>query len=472
MAFFHHQEETLDRPRLERLQRRKLGRMLSEVRGSNEFYRRKLGGVRFDAARDPIGQLPLTTRAEIQQDQLDTPPYGTDLTYPLARYTRVHQTSGSAGAPLRWLDTPESWDWFCRCWCVVFHAADLTEADRVLFPFSFGPFIGFWSAFDAATRLGALAVSGGGMTTAARLQAIVDHGITVVCCTPTYALHMADVAEAEGIRLAQSTVRALIVAGEPGGNVPATRMRIESAWGARVFDHAGMTEVGAWGFESAEAPGGLHILETEFIAEVIDPRTADPVDDGTPGELVLTNLGRWGMPLIRYRTGDRVVLMRGECVGGRWFARLERGIEGRVDDMLFIRGNNVFPSAIEGILREFDEVAEFRLSVLSEQAMSGLGIEIEKARRHEGTEARRGDRDDASELARRIESTIRDRLHFRPVVSIVPPGTLPRFEMKSRRVVTIPNGGIAARVAERDPEGDQGGSPKGSVKRGSLEKRS
>jgi len=383
-----------------------------------------LAGASFDAVRDPFHRLPFTTRAEIQQDQLDHPPYGTNLTYPRERYVRLHQTSGSTATPLRWLDTAESWAWFKGCWKGLYKAAQLTREDRLVFPFSFGPFIGFWGGFEAAAELGNLVLAAGGMTTSARLRYLIDNQATVVCCTPTYALHMVEVAEEQGLRLTESPVRALIVAGEPGGNIPAVRARIESSWGARVFDHSGMTEMGAYGFECVEAPGGMHVLETEFIAEVIDPVTTAPLADGKEGELVLTNLGRWGSPLIRYRTGDQVRLIRNRCACGRWFARLEGGILGRVDDMLVVRGNNVFPSAVEGVIREFREVGEFSLVVDRPRSLAELEIRVEPVA---GVEA--------ADLAQRIGDRVRDRLLFRPKVTIVPRGTLPRFEMKARRVV-------------------------------------
>ena len=148
-------------------------------------------------------------------------------------------------------------------------------------------------------------------------------------------------------------------AGEPGAGIPAVRARIEEAWGARAYDHAGMTEMGAYGFECA-AQSGLHVNEAEFIAEVIDPATGAPADEG---ELVLTNLGRLGSPLLRYRTGDRVRAARTPCACGRTFLRLEGGILGRVDDMLIVRGVNVFPSALEGIVRRFPDVDEFVIEV-------------------------------------------------------------------------------------------------------------
>lgn len=417
-------EDRLPREALERLQREKLAGLLAEIRGRNAFYERKLAGVRFDPRTDPLEALPLTTREELQQDQRDHPPYGSNLTYPLGRYVRLHQSSGSQGLPLRWLDTAESWDWFRRCWLRVLRGAGATFEDRVFVPFSFGPFIGFWGAFESAASLGCLTMPGGGMSTSARIRFLMDNAATVVCCTPTYALHMAEVARVEGYPLAASAVRAVIVAGEPGGSVPAVRRQIEDAFGARVYDHAGMTECGAWGFERSEAPGVLLVLESEFIAECVDPQTLRPVPDGQPGELVLTNLGRAGSPVIRYRTGDQVCLRRSPSTAGCWLARAEGGVMGRLDDMLIIRGTNVFPSAIEGILREFAEVAEFRIEVGRREALAELRLVVEL----QPGAAREG-------LSERIGRTVRDRLSLRPVVELVEPGSLPRFELKARRVV-------------------------------------
>lgn len=411
-----------DRATLIRSQRERLGRMLDELRRSNAFYRRKLEGVSFDAQRDPLERLPLTTREEIQRDQADAPPFGTNLTYPPARYCRFHQTSGTQGEPVRWLDTAESWEWWKACWRRVHAAADVTSADRAAFLFSFGPFVGFWAAFESACDLGCLCLPAGGMSTAARLRYVIENGVTVVFCTPTYALHAIEAARRAGIDLAGAAVRRLIVAGEPGGSVPAVRARIEAGFGATVVDHAGATEMGAWGFQPSERPGGLLVNESEFIVEVLDPTDGTPVADGALGELVLTNLGRTGSPLIRYRTGDLARLTR-ERSPHPCFAWLEGGVLGRADDMLLIRGNNVFPSAIEGILRELTEVAEFRLRVTRVGGSCELCVEVEPAATSD------------SGLAERVAARIRDRLLFRPTVQLVPPGTLPRFEMKARRVV-------------------------------------
>jgi phenylacetate-CoA ligase len=425
MRYWNAEEETLRPPDLAALQRRKLKALLDRIIPSNAFYTEKLEGLKFDPLSDDLARLPFTTRAEIQGDQLAHPPYGRNLTFELEKYVRIHQTSGSAGIPMRWLDTAESWRWFNQCWALIFCAAGVTEKDRVFLPFSFGPFIGFWSAFESATYyIKCFCAPAGGMTSKARLQYLLDNRLTVVCCTPTYALRLAEVARQEGLDLPGSSARALIVAGEPGGSVPAIRRRIESDWGAQVIDHAGMTEMGAWGFQTPDDAGGMYVNEAEFIAEVIDPHTLQAVPDGTPGELVLTNLGRLGSPLIRYRTGDQVRLQRGVEHQGRWFARLDGGILGRIDDMICIRGNNVFPSAIEGILREIAEVVEFRLVVTDGGGLSELTIEVEA---QAGVEA--------AALPGRIGAAVRDRLHFRPQVELVGPGTLPRYEMKARRLV-------------------------------------
>ena len=425
MAYHIEDEETLETEDLGCLQERRLAELLASVRDGNSFYQQKFQAAGLDVTSASIQDIPFTTRPQLQQDQLDHPPYGSNLTADASQYQRLHQTSGSLGVPLRWLDTRESWDWWKRCWAVIFRAAGVTPADRFVIPFSFGPFIGFWGACESAVALGNFCLPGGGMSTSARLDLLIDHAVTFVCCTPTYALHMAEVARTEGIDLAASSVRGLIVAGEPGGNIPSTRAMIESQWGARVFDHCGMTEIGPWGFECLEAPGGVHAMEHEFIAEVIDPQTDQPVSDGERGELVLTNLGRVASPLIRYRTGDLVSLTRGRCACGRWFARAEGGILGRIDDMILIRGNNVYPSAVEQIVREFNEIAEFRLEVFTRRSLVQMRIVLEPS--DVGL----------AEVAERVKSAVRDRLHFAPEVSLVEPGSLPRFELKARRLVRL-----------------------------------
>jgi phenylacetate-CoA ligase len=258
-----------------------------------------------------------------------------------------------------------------------------------------------------------------------RLGLIESLGATVVCCTPTYALHLAEVAAAEGVRLAESRVRVVIVAGEPGGSIPATRRRIEREWGARVIDHHGLTEVGPLSFECWEGPGGLHLNESRFLCEVLDPETLRPAPDGARGELVVSSLGRGASPVLRYRTGDVVVRRSGPCPCGRTWARLEGGILARVDDMVNVRGVNVYPAAIEAVVRAFPEVLEFRSTVSREAELRALSVEIEP---HPGAR-------DGAALAAAVGRRLREALGLSVRVRAVGPRALPRFEMKARRFV-------------------------------------
>jgi phenylacetate-CoA ligase len=420
--------DSLDRPAIEKLQAEGFGNLLKEVLPSNAFYARKFADhsslTTHQLPLNLLGQLPFTTKAELLADQQAHRPYGTALTYSLSRYSRMHQTSGTSGRPLRWLDTPESWNWLLECWEQLYRIAGVGSGDQLFFAFSFGPFLGFWTAFEGANRLGYCCLAGGGMSSGARLRFLLDNEATVVLCTPTYALRLAEVAREEGIDLAQSSVRMLIVAGEPGGSIPATRARIEEAWGAGVIDHSGLTEVGAVAIECPLNPGGLHIVESEYVTEVLDPQTGVAVGPGRQGELVLTNLGRIGSPLIRYRTGDLVRIDPRACPCGRVLVRLDGGIVGRVDDMIHVRGNNVYPSALEAVIRRFAEVAEFRVAVDRSATLAAVRVEVEPAAGASATG-----------LAERIDRAIRDELLFRADVQTVSQGTLPRFEMKARRFV-------------------------------------
>ena len=338
----------------------RLAALIQHIYGRNPFYTRKLDAAGIDPSslrfpRD-LSKLPLTTKRELIADQQASPPWGTNLSEPLDRYTRYNQTSSTTGSPLRWLDTNESWQWMLECWKAVYAGAKVDARDRILFPFSFGPFLGFWTAFEAGCQIGAHCIPAGGMSSQARLSMIETLQPTVICCTPTYALRLLEVAgEMRGGRanLSASSVRVLIVAGEAGGSIPSTRERIEQGWGARVIDHHGLTEVGPISFECWEAPGSLHLNEAEYICEVLEPDSDRAVADGERGELVVTNLGRAASPLIRYRTGDVVVRRSGTCACGRSFARLEGGILARADDMVNVRGVNVYPSAVESVVRRF-----------------------------------------------------------------------------------------------------------------------
>jgi len=403
--------------------------LLRALLPANRFYAAKYAEAGAPSKVTHLGdfsqRFPPTTKSELAADQATHPPYGSNLTYPLERYTRCHQTSGTNGAPLRWLDTPESWDWMLGNWQTILRVARVTADDKIFFAFNFGPFLGFWLAFEAALRLGCRCLPGGGMSSVARLRAILDQGATVLCGTPTYALHLAQVAGAEHLDLSNSPVKTLIVAGEPGGSIPATRARLEALWpGARVFDHHGMTEVGPVTYECPARPGVLHVLESAYLAEILDPGTGAPVQPGDSGELVLTNFGRAGSPLLRYRTGDVVRACPDTiCECGRSELAIEGGILGRIDDMVVVRGVNVHPSAVEQILRTHGGVAEYQVEVNTSSALAQLALKVEPL----------PEVADAAALAHDLEGALQIAFNLRVPVSVAPPGSLPRFEMKSAR---------------------------------------
>lgn len=423
VIYFNREIETAGRDELTRHQSARMQTLLREVLASNPFYQKKLRQAGLNDARDfkslaDITHLPFTRKQELVDDQEAHPPFGTDLTYLLNRYIHLHQTSGTMGRPVRWLDTREAWDWWARCWAAVYCAAGVSESDRIFFAFSFGPFVGFWSAWAGAEKIGALALSGGAQDSLQRLRNLIDLRATTLCCTPSYALHLVEIARREKFDLRASAVARIIVAGEPGGSIPGTKARIEEGWGAKLYDHTGATEVGAHGFMCI-AESGVHLNEGEFIVEVIDPLTGTPSNEG---ELIITNLGRLCSPVIRYRTGDHVRLNRAACECGRTFVRMEGGIIGRIDQMLIVRGVNIYPSAIEAIVRAYPEVQEFAVQVYRVDELDELEIKVEAAS------------EDPQTLADALARDASHRLGLRVKVSLAPPGSLPRFEMKARRI--------------------------------------
>lgn len=425
MTYFDQATETLPREALAALQLSKLQAMSAELWGKNRFYTNKwrAAGVEPGDIRSlaDLAKLPLTKKSELMDDQAANGPFGTNLTYPIEQYVRLHQTSGTTGVPLKVLDTADSWDWWGRCWAHVLAGSGVNASDRVFLAFAFGPFIGFWAALEGARKLGAVMIPGGGRDSAQRLELMRDTGATVLCCTPTYALRLAEVARETGFDLSAIPMKSTVHAGEPGANIPATKNRIEGAWSAKCFDHAGASEIGAHSFECEVQPGGTHVIESEFIVEVIDPETLAAVAPGQRGELVITNLGRWGFPLVRYRTGDLVETDLSPCGCGRSFLRFTGGILGRADDMVTVRGVNVFPAGVENILRKFAEVDEFRITVNKVKQMDEMDIEVEL---REGSDPR---------IVQAIAERLDAMLAFRPRVTDVGRNILPRFDMKAKR---------------------------------------
>lgn len=408
-----------------------LNTLFSLLLPDNAFYTAKYShhniqpGIQFKNFQSFFEKIPFTIKSELSEDFRQHPPYGSNLTFPREEYIRYHQTSGTSGIPLRWLDTAESWRHLLENWQTIYRMSGVTNRDTILFAFSFGPFLGFWTAFEAAAAMGCLCIPGGGIGSLARLRLIQENPVSVLCCTPTYAIRLGEVAREAGIDLSKQSIKSIVVAGEPGGSLPGIYKKIEALWpGAKVYDHHGMTEVGPVSYECPEKRERLRIIGSAYLAEIIELDGDQPVSPGESGELVLTTLRRNASPLIRYRTGDivREAVIPPGTSDNPDFA-LEGGILGRADDMLFIRGVNIFPSAIDEIIRQFDEVAEYQVNVSNVKGMEELDIRIEPAPDSHSSEG----------LARQLQNELQSLLNLRIPVVAVSAGTLPRFEMKAKR---------------------------------------
>ncbi len=411
-------------PGLAQLQLAALNRLIAAIAPTNRFYRPRLaaaGGLGgFASLAEFSARMPFTTKDELARDQAEHPPYGTTLTFPPESYTRFHQTSGTSGRPIVWLDNADSWQWLLDNWKTIWRSAGARAGDAVFFAFSFGPFLGFWTAFDSAQQLGLRTIAAGGMGSAERLRFLLAQRPRILCCTPTYALRLIDVARQENLNLGAAGVELVMVAGEPGGSVPEIRARIEQGWpGARVVDHHGMTEVGPVSHGSPDQPARLRLMHDRYFCEVLQPGTNVPVPPGASGELVLTNLGRDACPLLRYRTGDlvRPIALPGE--DPEWFA-LEGGILGRADDMVIVRGVNLYPAAVEAVVRAMGGVREYQVEIDQSAALPEVRVRFEAL----------GDAGDPTEeFSRRLRSAFQIRI----AVERVPNGTLPIHEFKARR---------------------------------------
>ncbi len=432
--YWNPKTETMPREDLRRLQGRKLKALVARAHDKSPFHRRLLEAAKVKPERvrslDDLKRLPFTTREAWMECQGQVPMFGDMLAQPVDDAIRYHMTSGTTGRrPLRVLDSRFDWKWIAECWCYGFHAFGVRPRDRVFFAFSYATFIGFWGAHYACEKLGAMVLPSGNMTTPNRVRVIEELGATVVCATPTYALRMAQEARELGVDLPNGLVSRLIVSGEPAGSIPATKKMIEAQWGAKVGDTAGMTELGTiMMFECSHQPGGAHIIEDHFVEEVIDPATGEEVGYGEQGERVVTSFGRGMIPVIRYRTRDLVVKVPGSrCRCGRTFDLYEGGILGRVDDMLLVRGTNVYPRAVEAIVREYPVVDEFQIHLWTDEGIRDeIGVRYEVRAGHDaGCEAA---------ITALQKDLVRNHEGLNFHLTRVPTGTLPRFELKAKRV--------------------------------------
>jgi phenylacetate-CoA ligase len=424
------QIERRSRAEMTRWQERRLRDQVRHAAAHSPFYRRKLKAAAVDAARirslDDLRRLPFTTKDELKENQAARPPWGDLLAVPFADVLRIHMTSATTGRPLAFLDTREDWYGFCHSYARSLYAYGVRKSDMVMAAFSYGPWIGYWSGFYAAQDLGCLVFPAGGLSTDQRIDALLTYPITVLGCTPSYALFLAEHAAKKGIDLAKDTrIRITWHTGEPGASIPATKARIEAAFGAKAYDLPGLTEIAAWGFECDARAGLTHVHEDYCYPEVLDEQDR-PVGPGGRGELVFTSLYRKAMPLLRYRTRDVVQLADRRCPCGRTLIAFQGGVLARLDDMKKVRGIIVYPRRIEELVRAHSDVDEFQVVFRRDQGLDDILLRIDPSPSLSLTER------DA--LRGRLDADLRTGLGIRVTVEMAEPGSLPRWDHKARRV--------------------------------------
>ena len=396
---------------------------LTLVSQSNQFQKNHFTTLHslyeWNCFEDFIRDCPFTEKQDLARDREEHPPYGTNLTFTISEYKKFNQTSGTQGKPRAWLDTMEDWKWMLGNWDRVLEAALVHPGARCFFAFSFGPFLGFWTAYEAATQRGCVCIPAGGQSTEQRLHGILNQKSEHLFCTPTYAMRLTSYAEEAGIDLSGHKLKSIIVAGETGGSLVEVRNRISAGWGngVAVHDHYGMTEVGPVAYEMPGGQGGLRIILDSYYPEVVYPKNLDPVKDGDKGELVLTTLGRVGCPVFRYRTGDLVKAKRSHDENGLPTFDLEGGILGRTDDMVVVRGVNLYPSAVDSLMTRFPEIKEYQVVFENCNSMLEAKIKIECEQN----------------ITSALEGALQESFSLRIPVEAVKSGTLPRHEMKARR---------------------------------------
>jgi len=423
--------ETLPREKLRALQLKKFKRIFAWTYDHSRFHRALYdqAGVRPEDIRtfEDIRAVPKVEKSMMRDIQRKDPfPYGDALCVPLEEVTEFRQTSGTTGQPVYQPDTWQDWEWWAECWSCILWAQGYRPSDRVFLPFGYNIFVAFWAGHYAAEKIGCEVVPGGILDTKARILKIQELRATAMMATPTYVLGMADTARKMGIDPAALTIRRITCAGEPGAGIPSTKKRMQDAWGAKVFDHAGATEIGAWSFECAEQPFGMHVNEGMFLVEIEDIDTGEIIEEpGRRGKMVITAFDRQAQPCVRFDSKDVIEWDSEPCRCGRTFRLIKGGVVGRADDITKVKGVLLAPSAIEEVVRSIEGLGdEYEVIVDKVGDSDRITLKVEVL-----PEAR-GNRK-AVEAALvdqlRLKTNLRYDLEFNDY------GRLPRYEVKAKR---------------------------------------
>ncbi|MBW1997343.1 MAG: AMP-binding protein [Deltaproteobacteria bacterium] len=433
VTYWKREMETLPREKLQDLQLERFKRQMQYVYERSPMYRRKYdeAGVRPEdiSTLADIDGVPFTVKEELRESQAQHPPWGDFPCIPPEDGVRVFQTTGTTGLPVKILLNKTDWcKHFYEQFMHFMYGYGIKTSDILFVPFGYGLYIAWWGFQAALEQEGVMIIPGGGQSSKDRVRNIFEWNATVVCGTPTYLLYLGEIAKEMGVDLAESGIRVVVAAGEPGANVPSTKKAIEELWGAKCYDDIGSTEISNFGFECV-AQQGTHVIETMFYPECLDPETLKPVPEGEVGELVLSNLCTESVPLLRYRMKDLVRFRRETCACGRTFLRLEGGILGRSDDMFQFAGVNIFPSAIENLIREVPEFSnEYQILVPRMGSGRHLKIRVEPAQADVGAE-------EIEAAVERFKETFKFRITITPDVEVAKAGELPRFELKAKRLI-------------------------------------
>jgi phenylacetate-CoA ligase len=425
--------ETLPQEKLQALQLKKFKRIVAWAYEHSPFYKKlyKKAGIEPEDIKtfDDIRKVPKIEKDMMREVQQHKPfPYGDMLAVPLEQVTTFRQTSGTTGTPVYQADTWQDWDWWSECWCYILYSQGYRDTDRIFLPFGYNIFVAFWAGHYGAEKLGAEVIPGGVFDTQARILKMQEIKCTAFFATPTYVLGMADTAKNKlGIDPARDlTIKRITCAGEPGASIPTTKRRMEEAWGAKVYDHIGATEIGAWSYECAEQPGGLHVNEAFFLVEIEDVETGEVITEpGRNGKMIITALDRMAKPCIRFDSKDVIRWADYQCTCGRTFRIIDGGVVGRADDITKVKGVLLAPSAIEEVVRSISELGdEYEVIVSKKGDIDDILLKIE---------LRPGKEKEEEHILFRLKDQLRVKTNLGYKIEVHPFGSLPRYEVKAKR---------------------------------------
>jgi phenylacetate-CoA ligase len=423
--------ETMPQEKLKKLQLKKFKEIFTWAYEHSKFYHKLYSDAGIEPGDiktfDDIRKVPKIEKSMLRGAQGKDPfPYGDMLAVPLDQVTDYRQTSGTTGQPVYQADTWQDWEGSTETYCYGMWAQGYRPGDRLFVPFGYNIFIAFWAYHYAGEKIGCEVIPGGVLDTSARILKMQELKATAMGATPTYILGMADTARKMGIDPPKDLfIRKITVAGEPGGSIPATRKRMEDAWGAKVFDQVGSTEIGHWGWECSHQ-AGLHVNEGLFLVEIEDIETGKPIEKpGQRGKMVATNLNRMAQPCIRFDVKDIIQWHPDQCDCGRTYRRLEGGVLGRADDITKVKGVLFSPGAVEEVVRSIPQLGdEYQLVVTKKGDIDDITLKAEIKPEYKKDEAA---------IKAKLTDQLRLITNLGYNIEFHEYGSLPRSQAKSRR---------------------------------------